>query len=137
MEYAEKYMMLRRRLLFTQQARPSSINQLNYFGINGTDSKVIVIGCSLASLIIADTLSEFGIHIIIIDKQKNQLKYTSKRQIVDYGLTILEGHKGQGSYHSYLNNVIILLFSYRLAFNNLVEFVGYSIRRVSSRVSKE
>lgn len=60
--------------------------------------RVVIVGLSLASLLVADRISEFGISVLIVDKGKREQRMRDEFQLVENGVMLLEGGNSKGSY---------------------------------------
>ncbi len=52
-------------------------------------TRVVIIGISTVTLLIADKLSDFGINVVMLDKGKREGKLKDEFQIVENGLMLL------------------------------------------------
>lgn len=98
-EYAEKYIILKKWLLFTAQLRYTGLKEAKLLGIaEKLDVKVVIIGLSLASLLVADRLSEFGVSVVVVDKGRREGRTRDEFQVVENGVMLLEGGNTRSSY---------------------------------------
>lgn len=91
MEYAEKYIILRKWLFFSGQAKQNNIKELKLLGIKEVNEafRVVVVGLSMTTLLIADKLSDFGMQVVIFDKGKREGKLKDEFQVVENGVMLL------------------------------------------------
>jgi hypothetical protein len=81
-EYADKFMMLRKRMLFTNQVQGSP-KELRCMSIRPSpEHRVVIIGLSLPSLLIAEKLSDFGITVFLVDKHKREVSYREGNNLI-------------------------------------------------------
>ena len=106
-EYAEKYIMLRKWLFFSGQAKQNNVKELKMLGIKEANEafRVAIVGLSMTTLLIADKLSDFGLQVVIFDKGKRESKLRDEFQVVENGVMLLEGGNGKGSYLKHLESV--------------------------------
>lgn len=138
-EYADKFMMLRKKLLFTGQLLSVSQKELATLCIIPNPenrviysiNKVIIVGVSLASLMLADKLSELGLSVTLIDKSRKDIKYRSEHQMVENGLIMLEGGKQQGSYYHQFATVRYIVRRSAYKCSKWEHIVPFSTRRES------
>jgi hypothetical protein len=67
---------------------------------------VAIIGLSLASLLVADRLGEFGVAVAIVDKGRKEGRMRDDFQVVENGVMILEGGSTRNSYSRALEQVL-------------------------------
>lgn len=91
MEYAEKYIILRKWLFFSGQAKQNNVKELKLLGIKEVNEafRVVVVGLSMTTLLIADKLSDFGMQVVIFDKGKREAKLKDEFQVVENGVMLL------------------------------------------------
>lgn len=63
---------MRKWLFFSGQAKQNSIKELKLLGIKEANEafRVVIVGLSMTTLLIADKLSDFGLQVVIFDKGK-------------------------------------------------------------------
>jgi hypothetical protein len=90
-DYAERYVILRKWLLFSGQVKYNSIRELKSLGIHEKfDSiRVVIVGLSMATLLIADKFSDFGLNVVIFDKGRREGRLKDEFQVVENGLMLL------------------------------------------------
>jgi hypothetical protein len=109
-EYAEKYIIMKKWLLLSGQIRYSGAKEARLLGIpERPEVRVAIVGLSLASLLIADRLSEFGVSVIVVDKGRKE-RIRDDYQVVENGVMLLEGGNCKGSYFRTLEQVSSPLF---------------------------
>ena len=89
-EYLQKLVALKKWLLFSGQLRYPGIKEAKLLGLNErSDVKVVIVGLSLGSLLLADRLSEIGISVAIVDKGRREGRMRDDFQVVENGVALL------------------------------------------------